>query len=180
MEVYQINWKFLLFEGIVLAFLGLFALIFPFAMAVSFEILLGALLTVAGIVQGFRGLSHWKERRSLPLLIGAAIALVAGILLLAFPLTGVLTLTLLLMLFFFLDGIAKIISSLQFRPLKGSGWLLFSGLVSLALAILIFTGLPTTAVWVLGIYLGVYFLFVGVSLITLSFYLKNETLVVKK
>jgi uncharacterized membrane protein HdeD (DUF308 family) len=180
MEVYQINWKFLMIEGIILALLGLVALFFPLAMAVSFELLLGSLLIVAGLVQGISLLTHLKEKGSVFLLIGAAVALIAGILLLIHPLRGVLTLTLLLMVFFFIDGISKILSSWEFRHLKGWGWLLFSGIVSLALAIMILTGLPTTAIWVLGVYLGVYLLFIGIALITLSCNLKKETFVIKK
>ena len=173
MEIGQVNWKIILLEGVVLTILGLVALLQPFVMAVSLEFFLGSLLIIVGLVQGFRALTHLKEESSVPLLIGAGFALVAGILLLAYPLTGVITLTLLLTVFFFVDGIAKIINSWQYRPLKGWGWLLFSGIVSVALAVLITMGLPTSAVWVIGIYLGVYFLFVGFSLITLAFYVRK-------
>lgn len=173
MEMTQVNWKLILLEGVVFVILGLVALFQPYVMAVSIEILLGSLLLVAGIVQGFRALTHLKEQGAVPLLIGAGFALIAGLLLLAYPMTGVITLTLLLTVFFFVDGFSRIVSSLQYRPLKGWGWLFFSGAISVALAVMITMGLPTTAVWVIGIYLGVYLLFVGISLITLSTYIKN-------
>ncbi len=123
---------------------------------------------------GFRALRNLKEQGSVPVLIGAGFALVAGILLLTYPMTGVITLTLLLTAFFFVDGVSRIVTSWQYRPLKGWGWLFFSGLISVALAVMITMGLPTSAVWVIGIYLGVYLLFVGISLITLSCYVKKE------
>lgn len=171
----QINWKYLLLEGIVLTILGVFALANPFVMSLSIEILLGSLLTAAGLVQGFRALKHIRDRGSVPALIGAAFALIAGILLLAYPLTGVITLALILTAYFFVDGFSKIFASFQFRPFQGWGWIFFSGLISVLLGVLIFTGLPTTAVWVIGVYLGVYFVILGISLITLSFYIKRVT-----
>ena len=170
----SINWKILLFEGIVFFFLGLIALTHPFVVALSLEFILGCLLTVAGIVQGYQALTTLKDPRSGSLLVAAAFALIAGIILLSYPLTGVLTLTLLLTVYFFVDGISRIISSFQFHPTKGWFWLLISGLVSVLLAVLIFTGLPTSAVWVVGIYVGIYMLFLGVTFITLSCYLKKE------
>lgn len=173
MEMTQVNWKIILLEGVVLTILGLVALLHPYIMAVSIEFLLGSLLMAAGVVQGYRALTNLKDQRSVPLLIGAGFALVAGILLLTYPMTGVITLTLLLTVFFFVDGVSKIINSWQYRPLKGWRWLFFSGLISVVLAVLITMGLPTSAVWVIGIYLGIYLLFVGASLITLSCYIKK-------
>jgi uncharacterized membrane protein HdeD (DUF308 family) len=170
------SWKILLFEGIVFFLLGMIALAYPFIIALSLEVILGGLLTAAGIVQGFHALGALKDSRSGALLVAAAFSLIAGILLLSYPLSGVLTLTLLLTAYFFVDGISRIVSSFQFRPTKGWFWLLISGLVSVLLAILIISGLPTTAVWIIGIYVGIYMLFLGVSFITLSFYLKKEAL----
>ncbi len=169
-----INRSVLFFEGIVFFFLGIIALAHPFVVAWSLEFILGCLLTVAGIVQGYQALTTLKDPRSGSLLVAAAFALIAGIILLSYPLSGVLTLTLLIAVFLFVDGISRMVSSFQFRPTKGWFWLLFSGVVSVMLATMIFTGLPTSAVWVIGMYVGIYMLFLGVSFITLSFYLKKE------
>ncbi|NGX43775.1 MAG: hypothetical protein K940chlam7_02078 [Chlamydiae bacterium] len=171
----QNNWKSLLFEGIIFLLLGIVALTHPYVVAYSLNFILGFLLTIGGIVQGFRALKAVKDPASVPVLIAAAFSLIAGILLLTYPLTGIITLTLILTVFFFVDGIAKMVNSWQFRPIKGWGWLFFSGLLSLVLAILIFSGLPTTAAWVIGVYVGIYMLFLGVSLTTLSFYVKKKS-----
>jgi len=174
METMQLDWKLILLEGIVFVILGIVALLNPFIMALSLDILLGAVLIVAGIVQGFRALKDLKAHRSVPLLIGAAFALIAGVLLFAYPMTGVLTLTLLLTAFFLVDGTSRIIGSFQYRPLKGWFWLLISGLISVALGLLIIFQLPMSAVWVIGIYMGIYLLLVGISLITFAFFGKNK------
>lgn len=169
----RINWKYLALEGVVFIILGILALLHPFLMSLSIEIVLGSLLTAAGLVQGFRALKHIKEWDAVPALIGSAFALIAGILLLAYPLSGVLTLALILTAYLFIDGISKIFASFQYRPFQGWGWILFSGIISLILAALIFSGLPTTAIWVIGVYLGVYFLVLGISLSMLSFHVKR-------
>lgn len=173
MAVLQFSWSYLFFEGLILALLGVFALINPLVMSLSIEILLGSLLLVAGVVQGIRALKNIGDWNSVPLLIGAAFALIAGLILLTYPLTGVLTLTLILTAYFLIDGVSKMVTGWQYRAFKGWGWLFFSGLISVILALLIINGLPSTAVWVIGIYLGIYLLFLGSSLIGLSLYLKK-------
>jgi uncharacterized membrane protein HdeD (DUF308 family) len=173
----ELKWKTLLFEGIALTLLGVLALLNPFVMSLGLDLLLGFLLVAAGLIQGYRALKNIKNWDSVPVLIGASFALIAGILLLAYPLTGVLTLALLLTIFFFVDGISKIITSFQYRSFQGWGWILFSGIISVFLALLIYAGLPISAAWIIGVYLGIYFLILGFSMIMLSFYVKKAVII---
>lgn len=173
MDTQTLSWKALLFEGIIFILLGVFALAHPFLVAMSLDLIIGSILLIAGIVQGYRALRSLKDPRATTLLIGAGFALVAGLLLLTYPLTGLLTLTLILTGFFLFDGVAKMVNAMQFRPLRGWGWLFFSGMLSFILAILILTGLPTTAIWILGIYVAIYLLFLGFSLILFSLFIKK-------
>lgn len=168
------HWFFILLEGIIFLILGMFAISQPFFTTLSVEFFLGVLLVAVGLAQIIRGVTNRRDTRLLTTLVGGIIALIAGGLLLAYPVTGALTLTLLVAVFFILDGIAKIVNALQFRPVRGWGWLLFSGVISLVLAGLIFSGWPSTAGWVIGLYVGIYLLFLGISLIMLSIYLKKE------
>ncbi|NGX39443.1 MAG: hypothetical protein KR126chlam1_00772 [Chlamydiae bacterium] len=170
----HLNWKHLLFEGIILALLGVLALANPLFVAMSFNVLFGCLLVIVGVVQGIRGFKAEKGEAA-TLFISSVVALIAGIILFASPMTGVLTLTVLFALYFLIEGIVKMISGWHYRPLKGWLWLFLSGLVSLLFAILIFSKFPTSAEWAIGLYLGLYLLFRGGSLIGLSFYIKKET-----
>lgn len=170
----QLNWKHLLFEGIILALLGVLALANPLFVAMSFNVLFGCLLVIVGIVQGIRGFKAEKGEAATHF-ISSVVALIAGIILFASPMTGVLTLTILFALYFLIEGIVKMVSGWHYRPLKGWLWLFLSGLVSLLFAILIFSKFPTSAKWAIGLYLGLYLLFLGGSLIGLSFYVKKET-----
>ncbi len=167
------NWMMILFEGIIFLCLGIFAISQPYIMTLSIEFLIGVLLVAGGLVQGIRALSNLGDSRSFPVLIGSVLAFISGCLLLFYPMSGALTLTLLITIFLFLDGIVKIVSSFQYKPIQGWGLLLFSGILSLLLAGLIYSQWPISAAWVIGLYVGVYMLFLGVSLITLSFYVKK-------
>ncbi len=168
-----INRTFLFVEGIIFLLLGFFAIAQPYITTLAFEFILGVTLVIAGLVQGFRALSNIREESSITLLIAAAFALVAGILFLTYPLTGVLTLTLLVVAYLVVDGISKIVNGFQFRELKGWGWLAFSGFISLVLAALIYQAWPVSATWVIGLYLGIYWIFLGVALITIAYNLKR-------
>src|SRR5512132_2871070 len=67
---------------------------------------------------------------------------------------GLLTLTLLLIVFFIVEGISKVIFSLTVRPFPNWGWVLASGIVGILLALYLWANLPITAVW-LGVLLGI-------------------------
>jgi uncharacterized membrane protein HdeD (DUF308 family) len=95
--------------------------------------------------------------------------------LLIWPLTGVLTLTLLLIVFFVIEGVASIMFALEHqRELSGRwGWMLASGIVDLVLAVIILSGLPVTAAWALGLLVGINMLFGGWALIVMALYARN-------
>ena len=91
-------------------------------------------------------------------------SLAVGVLLIWYPLAGAVSLTILLTAFFIAEGIFQLVTSIAYRDAMGGswGWLLVSGIADLALAAIIILGWPVTAVWVLG-------LLVGINLITSGF-----------
>ena len=129
------HWKLFLVEGIVLVVLGLIAIVIPPIATLAVEILFGWLFLVSGIV----GLITTFWMRHAPgfwwSLLSAALGTAAGIVLLARPLSGVLTLTLILIVFFAIEGIASIMYALEHRSHLPSrwGWMLASGVVDLVL-----------------------------------------------
>ena len=95
--------------------------------------------------------------------------------LLARPLTGVFSLTVLLVAFFIIEGIASIMFSLEHkREFSGRwGWMLVSGVVDLVLAVLIFAGLPSTAAWAIGLLVGINLVFGGTALIAMALHARQ-------
>ena len=164
------RWGLFLAEGIILIILGLAAILLPPIATLAFTIIIGWIFLVSGIV----GLITTFWARHAPgfwwALISALIGIAAGIVLLLWPLTGTLSLTLVLIAFFVVEGIASIMYAIEHRnQLSGRwGWMLISGIIDLILAGIIFAGLPGTAVWALGLLVGINMVFGGAALIGMA------------
>jgi uncharacterized membrane protein HdeD (DUF308 family) len=164
------HWVLFLVEGVVLVALGLLAIVLPPIATLAVEILFGWLFLISGIV----GLVTTFWMRQAPgfwwALLSAVLGIAAGIVLLARPVSGVLTLTLILIVFFTIEGVASIMYALEHkRELSGRwGWMLASGIVDLILATLILIGLPGTAAWAIGLLVGINMLFGGSSMIAMA------------
>jgi uncharacterized membrane protein HdeD (DUF308 family) len=164
------HWKLYLIEGILLIILGSVAIIVPPLATLAITIVLGWLLLLSGVM----GLYTSFMLRHAPgfwwSLISAALAIVVGLLLLISPLQGALSLTLVLIAFFAVEGVASIMFALDHkRELTGQwGWMVFSGLVDLILAVIIIAGFPGTAAWALGLLVGINMIFGGWALLLLS------------
>lgn len=155
-------------EGILFIILGFLAVALPTFSTMALELFLGWLLLIAAAVQGVRA---FQAKKSIPfegLAASALIYLTIGILLVAFPLKGVLTLTVLMMILYFIQGIAQIVMGFQYRSLERASWLILSGAATLVLAFLIWQGFPETATWVLGLLAGINFIFFGVAILSLG------------
>lgn len=131
-------------------------------------------LLAGGIFQVIRALSMINMPGfSLWFFIGV-LQMVIGYFLVADPTKGVMTLTLLLTLFFAMEGMVKIYLAFMMRPLAHWGWVFFSGLTALLLAIIVWAGWPGTASWVLGLLLGINMIFLGWSLLSISLQHKTQ------
>lgn len=160
--------------GIGMIILGLFAIFLPFVATFAIENLIGILFDIAGImliIHAFR----WRRRsgRFITDLVLGVIYLIFGILLLSHPLSGVVTLTSFLIAFFLIEGIFKIIQSFRMRPTSNWGWTLFSGIVSVVLAFIIWGRMPFAALWAIGIIVGIDLLFSGWAVLTISLSLRS-------
>lgn len=162
----------LMFEGILFAILGLIAIALPQFFTFAIEMLIGWLFVIAGLFLFFR-LFQAKDQSFWPTLISAILNIIIGVLLLVYPIAGILTLTLFLIAYFFIDGITKSFLSFRLKPLTNWGWLLVSGLLSIALGALLIGGWPNTAAWAIGLLVGINMLFTGFSLIAFASALKR-------
>jgi uncharacterized membrane protein HdeD (DUF308 family) len=169
------NWHLLLIEGIVLALLGAAAIVVPQVATLAVTILLSWLFLISGVV----GLITTFMMRQAPgfwwSLFSAVLAIAAGVVLIASPVTGAQSLTLLLIVFFILEGVATIMYALDHkRELSGRwGLLLASGIVDLILAAILLAGFPGTAAWALGLLVGINMLFGGAALIGLALHARS-------
>ena len=164
------HWTLFLIEGIILVILGVAAIILPEVATLAFTLVIGWLFLISGGV----GLVTTFWMRNAPgfwwALLSAVVAIAAGVVLLLWPINGVMSLTLLLIVFFVIEGIATIMYAIEHKAQLSSrwGWMLASGIVDLILAGIIFAGLPGTAAWALGLLVGINMLFGGTAMIGMA------------
>jgi uncharacterized membrane protein HdeD (DUF308 family) len=170
------HWVLFVVEGIVLLVLGFLALLIPPLATLGVTIFLGWLFLVSGVM----GLVATFWARQAPgfwwSLISALLGIVAGLVLVANPAGGAVSLTLILILFFVIEGVASIMYALDHRQqLSGRwGWMLFSGLIDLVLAVMILAGLPGTAAWALGLLVGINMIFGGSALLGMGLHARSS------
>lgn len=171
------HWRLYLVEGILLLVLGAAAIALPPIATLAFTIVLGWLFLLSGVM----GLITTFWMRQAPgfwwSLISAVLGVAVGALLLTRPISGALSLTIVLVVFFVIEGVASIMFALDHkRELSGQwGWMLVSGIVDLVLATLVFGGLPSTAAWAIGLLVGINMVFGGAALIAMALHAKNAT-----
>ena len=141
--------------GVVLIILGIAAIAFPFATTIAAKMVFGWVFLIGGIAQIIHAFSTQRWSAFLWDVLIGALYLIAGIWLAFFPLTGIITLTVFLAVMFIIEGIFEIAMALGLREHEGWFWLLFSGLVSLAVGGLIFAQLPSSATWAIGLLVGI-------------------------
>ena len=158
-----------LFEGIVLSTLGVIAVLVPAIASIAATLFFGWILLFSGIV----GLFTTFRGRQLPgfwwSLLSAIIAIVAGVLLIGWPVQGLFSLTSVLIAFLLVEGAVTIFYALEHRtgPVRW-GYMLASGVIDLVLGLILFAGLPGSAIWALGLLIGINLFFGGWALILMA------------
>jgi len=154
--------------GIASIIFGGLAIIFPFAATLATELLFGAILAASGLVELVRAFAMRRTGSLLWNAVFGILALVAGAILLLWPLEGILTLTIIVGVFFLLGGALKLIAGFTLRGLRGRGWIGFSGALSLLVGFILLLGLPATASWAIGILVGIDLIFFGLAEIAVA------------
>jgi uncharacterized membrane protein HdeD (DUF308 family) len=164
------HWKALLIEGVLLVILGLAAIIIPSVASIAVTVLIGGLFLTGGLVE--LALLIWTQRT--PgfwwSLLSAVLAAGIGIIMLARPVQGTLTLTLVLSAYFAAEGVVTIMYALLHRrePATRWGWLIASGILDLVVGGLIIAALPGSALWAIGLLVGIDLMFGGFALIRMA------------
>lgn len=153
-------------QAVFMIIAGLSALIFPLFTTLALSLFLGWVLIATGIVHAISLIAAAKAPGFWLSLISAVLSVVVGVLLVRNPGLALGTLVLLLIVYFMVEGTAKIALSLTVRPLRNWGFVLLSGLLGVAISIyLIFN--PALTLWLLGFLVGIHLLAEGVALVWL-------------
>lgn len=156
--------------GILLAVLGVACIAFPWVSTLAAQTLIAACLVAAGAVEIAHAVSSsaWTTKTRTISGIAGLLALGAGGILILFPLSGLLTLTLFVSAAFLVAGAMRLAVAASAEGREGRGWLALSGGLSILLSVLIFIELPMAALWVLGLVLGADLIAHGIALIALT------------
>lgn len=164
-----------LIQGVLLVVAGVFAILYPIISSVAVIVLLGWLLIASGVLQGIsligaRHVPHfWLQ------LISFVLSVLIGFLFLRDPEQGLLTVTLLLIVFFMAEGLSKVVFALTIRPFPNWGWVLASGLVGIVLSLILWASMPVTAVWLIGLLLGIELVSVGAAMAYLAWQVRQAS-----
>jgi uncharacterized membrane protein HdeD (DUF308 family) len=166
------KWIWLVVLGIALILLGTVLLSTPVVASLATVTTLGVLILLGGVIEAVG--AFWCQEWSgffLALLSGI-LGIVVGLMLLANPIQGGITLTILLATFLFVGGIFKAVAAIAHR-FESWGWLLLSGVIDVVLGVLIWRELPISGLTIIGLLVGISLIFRGVSWLMVGFALKR-------
>ena len=163
-----------LVQGVLLVAGGILAVVYPVVSSVAVIVLLGWLLIISGLVQGISLLGARQVPYFWLQLISVILGVLIGILFLRDPGQGLLTITLLIIVFFMIEGISKIVFALTIRPFPNWGWVLASGVVGIVLSLILWASLPVTAIWLIGLLLGIELISVGAAITYLAWQVRRS------
>jgi uncharacterized membrane protein HdeD (DUF308 family) len=147
--------------GIIAIILGILAMIAPVVAGLSIALFLGVLVVIGGVVRLVWAFQAGSLGEGILKFLLAGLTLVCGMMLVANPLFASGFLTILLALYFIVDGVSEIAVGLGSRR----GWFIFAGAVSILLGVLLWAQFPLSGAWALGILLGIKLLFIGLIMI---------------
>jgi len=163
-----------LVQGGLMILAGILALVYPAISSVAVVFFIGWLLIFSGIFQGISLIGARQVPHFWLQLMSVALFIVVGALFLRNPGESLLTLTLLLIVFFLIEGISKVIFALTIRPFPNWGWVLVSGIVGIVLAFYLWASIPVSAAWLLGVLLGIELICEGAAITHLAWQVRKS------
>ena len=157
--------------GWIILIAGVLALLSPLVAGKAVAIMVAILLVIAGLtrlIHSFQGGGFWTG-------LFGVLGIIAGLMVLGQPLLGLLTLTWILGIFFLINGISEAVAAFQARPTEGWGFVLFSGIISIILALMIMNQWPLSGAWAIGVLVGIQMISAGLTMITVGSVLKEAS-----
>lgn len=154
--------------GVLTIAFGILAIAMPWAAGQSFLWLVGVLVMAGGMTRMVWAFQAGSLGKGVLVFLIGVLTLLAGLAVIALPLMTSAVLSVLLAVYFLADGLAEIFAGAALPEGRaGKGWLIFDGIVTLVLGVMIFTGFPLSGFLAIGVLLGVKLLFAGATMLTL-------------
>ena len=144
---------------------GALAIAMPWIAGQSILLMVGALVIAAGIMRMIWAFQAGSLGKGVLVFLIGVLTLLAGFAIVASPLMSSAILTIMLSIYFFVDGLSEFFAAFSIQ--EGKGWLLFDAVVTVLLGIMLFTGFPLAGTVAIGVFLGIKLVFVGVTMLSL-------------
>ena len=160
------NWKTLMTAGIISIVLGAIAIIVPPLASVTITLLVGILLLIGAVAYVAEAISRGSTGHRIWSAIVAVLYVIAGVWLILNPVSGTITLTWVLVIFFLIIGVFRILAGIQARgQVPNAGWTIVNGVLAVVIALLVLVDLPSSAAWAIGLLVGIQLLFDGIMMV---------------
>ena len=162
------NSGFLIFLGIMTVIFGVVAIVSPLITGVAVAVFVGFLLLASGVARIVHALKSKQWGTGFWGTVIGVLGVAAGLLMIFRPLVGLVTMTMLIAIYFLIDGISEIIAAFKIKPDQGWGWVLFNGIIAVLLGFMIWRQWPVSGAWAIGLLVGIHILMTGWSMIILG------------
>jgi len=162
------NSGLLIFLGIMTVIFGVVAIGSPLITGVAVVVFVGFLLLASGVARIVHALKSKQWGTGFWGTVIGVLGVAAGLLMIFRPLVGLVTMTVLIAIYFLVDGISEIIAAFKIKPDQGWGWVLFNGIIAVALGLMIWRQWPVSGRWAIGLLVGIHILITGWSMIILG------------
>ncbi len=154
--------------GVLVMLAGVFTIAMPHVGGVAATVVVAGALIVAGLLETVFAFGAPSFGRGVLAFLFGAISVVAGVVIFANPTFGLTTLTIAVIAYFIVDGLYHLVAFFRLTEVRGRGWFLFGGLISLALAIMLSVDFPSSAEWAIGLLVGIRLLMTGWMMIVMG------------
>lgn len=155
--------------GFIFIILGALSIAYPFYSSLGIESFFGTLFLVGGIFHIFGAFEDKQRAGYLWNFVVGVLYILAGVYLLSHPLIGLVSLTLLLIALFFVQGTLTIIFGFHQRKSTPYWiWSVLSGVLTICIATLLLVTYPVSSLWIFGLLVGIDLVIFGISLILLN------------
>jgi len=154
--------------GFAVMLLGMLAIMAPFVSGVAVTTMVALLITAAGLAMTVYAFKAGSFGKGLLKLLFGGITILCGVVMFSAPVLSMFTLTGILLVYFFVDGIFSIVAGIRGKGAPGWGWMIVSGIASIVLAVILWRQWPVSGQYAIGLLVGIRFIFTGWSIAMLG------------
>jgi uncharacterized membrane protein HdeD (DUF308 family) len=167
------RWGWFLGLGIVQIVVGVLCWIDVVAASIAGVVVIGALLLLGGVFQVIHAFTVRGWSGFLLHVLMGVLYVVGGLLLMDEPLRGSLIITIVISVLLIVSGVARLVMAATHRHMPGLWLVILSGVVSLAVGVLLYASLPWSSLWVLGTLIAIELVFHGIAWVQFGLVLKK-------